>query len=115
MEELKDKLQRVLDKAHRGHRYVSDSIQYNKPEYWTVSLNGDCEDFALWIREELKKEGIYADLVLCLDENGGYHLVCSYEGYILDNRYSFVMTQQDLSNYTWISVGDSSGNWYKIT
>lgn len=107
-------LQKVLDKAHSEHSYVLDSVQYNKPEYWTIDLNGDCEDFALWCREELKKDKINADLVLCLTEQNEGHLVCSVDGWILDNRYSFVMSRDQLK-YKWISLGNPDGTWRLIT
>lgn len=107
-------LQSVLDLAHDGHRYVLDNVQYKKPEYWQVSLIGDCEDFALWCRAELANRGIQADLVLCLTETGGGHLVCSVEGYILDNRHTWVMRNDDLP-YKWISLGKPDGRWFLIS
>lgn len=106
-------LQAVLDRAHRGHRYVADAAQYQRPEHWTIALAGDCEDFALWCRQELAMQGIASDLILCLVETGEGHLVCSVEGYILDNRYKWVMRRDDLP-YTWISLGKPDGSWRAI-
>lgn len=111
--ELLSILQEVLDRAHRGHRYVSDTISRGVLEHWDISLVGDCEDFALWCRQELKKKGIDSDLVLCKTERGEWHLVCSVNGWILDNRYSFVMSR-DILNYEWISIGFPDGQWKKI-
>jgi predicted transglutaminase-like cysteine proteinase len=107
-------LQGVLDKAHRGHRYVTDPAQYSRPEHWKVSLTGDCEDFALWCRQALQALGIASDLVLCLTEAREGHLVCSVGGYVLDNRHKWVMRRDDL-DYQWISLGAPDGAWRHIT
>lgn len=107
-------LQIVLDMAHRGHEYVRDIEQYRIREHWVESLVGDCEDFALSVREMLRDESIECDLVYCLTENGGGHLVCSVDGWILDNRYPFVMRRDDLP-YTWIKLGKPDGTWLEIT
>lgn len=107
------KVRKVHSRALHGHRYVDDIKQYGEVEYWEISLVGDCEDFALWCRQELKKEGIDSDLILCLTEDGGGHLVCSVEGWILDNRRLQVVKRDSLK-YTWISLGKPDGTWYKI-
>lgn len=108
-----NRLQEVLDLAHVGHRYVRDSAQYQRPEHWQLGLTGDCEDFALWCRQELSARGIAADLVLCVIETGEGHLVCSVDGWILDNRHRFVMRRDDLP-YQWFSLGRPDGTWRAI-
>lgn len=111
---IKDTLQAVLDRAHAGHRYITDVMQYRRPEHWQLGLIGDCEDFALWCRQELAALGIEADLVLCgVVDSRGDHLVCSVDGWILDNRHRWVMARQDLP-YTWVSLGKPDGNWFEI-
>ena len=106
-------LQAVLDRAHAGHTYVLDRVQYQRPEHWQAGLVGDCEDFALWCRQELELLGIASDLVLCLTETGEGHLVCSVDGWVLDNRHKFVMRRDDLQ-YQWISLGRPDGTWRAI-
>lgn len=110
-----DKLQEALNWAHSQHVYKYDRDQYKINEYWTPNLVGDCEDFALALREHLKnKYDINSDLVFCGVNNSlGDHLVCSVEGWILDNRYKWVYDQKD-SSYTWISLGNMDGVWKKI-
>lgn len=108
-----DQLQSVLDRAHRQHEYRYDIEQFGLPEYWQEGLEGDCEDFALWCRSELAAKGIESDLVLCVTETGGGHLVCSVGGWILDNRYKWVQRRDDLP-YTWISIGRPDGKWFAI-
>ena len=107
------KLQAVLDAAHRGHRYVTDQAQYQRPEHWDTGLLGDCEDFALWCRQQLAAQGIAADLVLCRTETGAGHLVCSVAGYILDNRRTWVTSRDDLP-YVWLTLGTPDGTWHQI-
>ena len=101
---MQEMLQAVLDRAHRGHIYVTDREQYQRPEHWTAGLVGDCEDFALWCRQELSALEIEADLVYCTTETGEGHLVCSVDGWVLDNRYRWLQRRDDLP-YTWISLG----------
>jgi len=105
-------LQDVLSEAHRGHKYVTDYAQYGVEEYWTPSLVGDCEDFALWVKAELEKRGIAADLVVALTEDGEGHAVIHVGGWILDNRYKYVVSIDEL-RYTWISIG-RAGKWYDV-
>ena len=107
-------LQTVLDMAHDGHQYVRDIEQYKLREHWAESLVGDCEDFALTVREMLKDEGIDCDLVFCLTENREGHLVVNVGGWILDNRHHWVMPRDDLP-YTWVKLGRPDGTWLEIT
>lgn len=106
-------LQEVLDRARESHRYVTDREQYQRPEHWQVGLVGDCEDFALWCRQELAQRGIASDLVLCRTETGEGHLVCAVDGYVLDNRHKWVKRRDDLP-YQWVSLGKPDGTWRSI-
>ncbi|MNE56540.1 hypothetical protein D3C80_1514520 [compost metagenome] len=109
-----NQLQQVLDLAHRGHRYITDRELHGVAEHWDVTLVGDCDSFALFCRQALKARGIASDLVLCLTETDEGHLVCSVDGYILDNRYRWVQSRDSL-DYTWISLGQPDGTWRAIT
>jgi len=109
---VKSTLDGVLADVHAIHRYVSDVDQYSKREHWVADAIGDCEDFALVCKDRLKDYDVDADLVLCKTETGGTHLVCSVDGWILDNRYPQVMGKDDLP-YTWLKIG-RSGSWYAL-
>lgn len=111
---LEKMLQAVLNKAHDGHTYVTDKEQYGLEEYWTNSLVGDCEDFSIAVRELLKEINIESDLIYCKDENGEGHLVCSVDGWILDNRHKWLQRRDDLP-YTWLRLGKPDGTWYEIS
>ena len=102
----------VLAEAHRGHKYFTDDEKYQKIEHWTPDLEGDCDDFALWCKQELDNRGIDADLVECLTETEQRHLVCSVDGWVLDNRYRYLMRRDELK-YTWLKIG-RNGVWYKV-
>lgn len=111
---LYDILQDLSFEAHEKHVYVTDQEKHGSTEVWEVDLEGDCEDFALWIKRELKeRHGIESNLVQCLTENGVGHLVVSIDGWIIDNRNKWVMDKDDV-NYEWIKVGYPDGTWYKI-
>lgn len=107
-------LQQVLDRAHRGHIYVTDMQKHGVPEDWRAELVGDCDSFAMWCRDELRLLGIDTTLAFCgVDSPRGDHLVCAtLDGWVLDNRYKWVMRRDDL-NYTWISLLQD-GQWLKI-
>lgn len=106
------KLKAVQRRAQLGHRYIDDQRKHGVPEHWEIALRGDCEDYALWCRQELAKEGIESDLILCLVDGAG-HLVCSVDGWILDNRHDRVMRRDDLP-YQWLKIGKPDGKWYDI-
>ncbi len=45
--------------AMRRHIYMSDQEQYGREDVWTPSLKGDCEDYALWMRERVGGQLLY--------------------------------------------------------
>ena len=111
---MRRQLQDVLDEAHSSHVYISDKDNFGKVDHWQPGLKGDCEDFALWCRERLAAQGIESDLIFCLTELGGGHLVLSVDGNILDNRQRLVKYKDEMS-YTWLKLGQPNGIWVKIT
>tara|TARA_B110000211_G_C14056131_1_gene543453 strand:+ start:1222 stop:1614 length:393 start_codon:yes stop_codon:yes gene_type:complete len=113
-EDLEEILTTVHWEARQGHTYIPDKEQYGVREYWKVDLIGDCEDFALWCKQKLEKDyGIDTDLIFCKTETGGGHLVASVEGWILDNRYDWVLSKDDIP-YEWLKLG-RKGIWYDLT
>ena len=111
---LLNELTAVLSEAHAGHEYVTDLSLHGMLEHWDVELVGDCDSFALWCRQALKRRGIASDLVFCTTENGEGHLVCSVAGWILDNRSQWVRRRDDVP-YTWLTLGRPDGTWRAIT
>ena len=104
--------------------YVPDSAQFDRPEDWREqsgavqcgeSFSGDCDDFAmtcaylLWDRGASESD---VGIAFCKTENGVHHLVCLYQGWILDNRLDWPVAWDDVG-YSYISVMymDDPGNW----
>ena len=110
---LPERLQQVLDEAHASHHYRTDQSLYQRKDYWSANLVGDCEDFALWARKRLLEYGIKSDLIYARTERGEEHLVLSVEGWILDSRYRWLHRRDDM-RYDWISIGRPDGTWYRI-
>jgi len=112
MSVIKNTLQDVLDRAHRGHGYITDEDKHGVPEDWRIELAGDCDSFAMWCRQELRLLGIESTLVFCGVNNPlGDHLVCAtMDGWVLDNRHKWVTSRDDL-NYYWISLL-KDGEWH---
>ena len=103
----------MLDEAHASHHYRTDQSLYQRKDYWSANLVGDCEDFALWARKRLLEYGIKSDLIYARTERGEEHLVLSVEGWILDSRYRWLHRRDDM-RYDWISIGRPDGTWYRI-
>lgn len=109
-------LQKVQDSALESHVYVTDKTQYDIDDYWELSLKGDCEDYALWIQQELKQYGIESDLVIADITRDGEkysHVVVNVNGWIIDNRTDRVLPRYDVK-YDWRYIGKPDGKWYKI-
>lgn len=66
--------------AMRHHVYIADMEQYGVEDYWIPSLTGDCEDYALWMRERVGGELMYV-----LTEQGQSHIVLDVDGKIVDS------------------------------
>lgn len=104
--------------------YVGDKENYGMREHWPhprllppppTVFKGDCDDFALMCRKELRKLGIPNRLVYCIVETGGGHLVCEVQGWILDNRCYKVARRDDLP-YIWkaLSGYEEGEPWRRI-
>lgn len=93
--------------ALKNHHYISDQQQYGKDEVWTASLVGDCEDYALAMRERVGGELMYVRT-----PEGEDHVVLNVNGKIVDNqsktvyplsqmkhKHVYTLTEQHLQNY----------------
>jgi predicted transglutaminase-like cysteine proteinase len=110
--------------------YTPDRESKGMSEYWQSfdeltadiaedgKLNDDCEGFAMQCWQLCLQRSIPARIVFCKTEDGEGHLVCEVEGWILDNRYPFVMKQNELSDYgyLWIKISgyQPGGKWKEI-
>lgn len=105
--------QSVLDSTRSQHRFIHDNEQYGVGEKWTPSLVGDCEDFAMIVRDELRAMGVDASLVWAVNDRGINHVVTvTADGWVFDNRHKWIMRRDDLQ-YRWIKINHGN-NWYAI-
>jgi predicted transglutaminase-like cysteine proteinase len=54
-------------------------------------------------------------LVHCVVGDEGHHLVLEVEGWVLDNRYKWVMNRDDL-DYKWVRISgyEKGDKWHRI-
>lgn len=108
-------LQNALDKVHASFRYQSDMRTYGRPELWAIPADGvgDCEDFALLMRQELNSRGIYGTRLVYAKVNGNGHLALELDGAVMDVGSPMV---RNINNLDWefISAGDETGTWRRI-
>lgn len=92
----------------------TDQQQYGSPDFWAVAETaGDCEDYALRKRQELRALGWAPDgmdIAVCrLVTTGEYHAVLvvhTSEGdLVLDNRASTVRAWNNIPGYHWVMTG----------
>jgi predicted transglutaminase-like cysteine proteinase len=114
---------KVMDDVSNRYSAVTDLERYGKSDYWANvdesnedgQIRGDCEDFAIQIRAELKKLDIPSRLVLCQLEDGRAHMVAEADGWIFDNRRVFVVPKDSLP-YKWIKISgyEAGDKWREI-
>lgn len=63
------------------HIYISDMDQYGVEDVWIPSLKGDCEDYALWMRERVGGELMYVRT-----QQGEPHMVLIINGIFDDKK-----------------------------
>lgn len=111
-------------KANRAIRPVADIQQYRVEERWTLpsKRGGDCEDYALFKKQELIRAGFAPQQLLIatvLDRKGGSHAVLvvrtGKQDLVLDNMtgaikpwqktgYTFLRLQNPENPAQWVSV-----------
>jgi len=124
---MKQPLARKIHQQVKSHFiWTSDMENYGVPEHWRSYadeiekgdvIRDDCDAFALTcaellIRQDADKNDIY--LIFCLTETGGGHLICVYDGWVLDNRQRDIIAWDKLP-YTFIKSMQLAevGTWRK--
>lgn len=86
-----------LQETHRNalaqHQYISDQEQYGVFEYWTPSLTGDCEDYALWMQAK-----VGGTLLYVRTPEGQAHIVLEQHGFIIDNTSKFIYPRERMAH-----------------
>lgn len=106
-------LLRAVNSFWNGFRYVEDSRNWGKPDYWAcpaefLRKSGDCEDYAIVKYFTLKELGISVDrmrIVVLKDtiRNLAHAVLVVFigeEGFVLDNLSNAVLSHSRLSNYS---------------
>jgi predicted transglutaminase-like cysteine proteinase len=120
MELLYDTLKKVFEEEISRFIYKTDQAVYKMPDKWIDEKDiplipnkfiGDCEDFALACRKNLRNLNInHSRLVLCLTKEHEYHMVLEIEGWILDCLQTSVISRQK-TGYGWIMIsGENPGD-----
>lgn len=119
---LKKQLESVLNQVNAKFSYQTDQDIYGIHDYWVTasaqsSWRGDCEDHALLCQQLLREKGItHSMLLTCWTELGDYHCTLYVEGWVLDVRHPWVMSNSELvaMGYKWHKIGTEDGRWYFV-
>jgi predicted transglutaminase-like cysteine proteinase len=84
-------MEALQHKAQRHHIYIRDIDQYGVEDLWVASLKGDCEDYALWVRER-----VGGDLLMVRTQEGEMHMVLRVDDYIFDSLSTHLYKFEDM-------------------
>lgn len=115
----------VNRRINRKVRPVDDIAQYHVEDYWTLpsSRGGDCEDVALFKKQELVARGVPADRLLLatvFSKKVGAHAVLVLrldEGdFVLDSLNTRIEAWHQ-TGYTFLRMQnpDAPGSWVRVT
>ncbi len=103
-------LKNIVQSVHERFFHKKDFIVHGVVDQWNAlgqgQVFGDCEDFALTVRQELLKIGQHSRLALVKVRGSVVvnHAVLVYGGYIIDNRNSFPVPKSELPFYKFIII-----------
>lgn len=83
------RLQTIHQQALLQHHYLSDWKQYGVSEYWAASLTGDCEDYALWMKDRVGGQLLYVRT-----PDGQLHVVLQVENWVIDSASAAVYPRE---------------------
>jgi len=86
-------LQKEHFAAYKNHTYIADQAKYSKADVWTPSLNGDCEDYALYMRQR-----VGGNLLHVRTQQGEAHMVLDVDGTIVDNLSKVVYPRSEMKH-----------------
>lgn len=100
---ITSKMKKIVQDLNSRFKYKLDSEQYNSKDYWTFMdskeiINGDCEDYSLYILKKLSDDSLlkfYWKLFkrdaklhfVKVKSNNDGHCVLEFNGYFVDNNY----------------------------
>lgn len=89
-----DVVQAHHTEALSNHVYVTDEKNYGVKDKWVPSLKGDCEDYALYMKNELGA----GELLIVRTVDGELHAVLDVDGYVVDNMNRNVYKLEDMEH-----------------
>lgn len=104
-----EKLQDVHNYALSKHTYVSDVEQYGVEDKWVASLKGDCEDYALYLRN-----WIGGNLTIVRTKGGVSHMVLIVDGWVIDNLSSTIYKVEDMEHRFIARIPDTNAAMIKF-
>jgi len=126
MNQLFELLSIVFKEEINRFIYTPDQEMYRLPDKWVYEkdippisskFKGDCEDFALACRKNLRSRGINnSRLVFCLTKEHEYHMILEAGGWVLDCLQASVVRNED-TGYGWIMIsGENTGDpWRSLS
>ena len=88
-------LQALQNFAQKHHQYRSDLQQYRQTDYWQASLEGDCEDYALWLQQKLLLLAVPSELVWVWRQGQSHMVLLVADQYVMDNLQPQVLLLAD--------------------
>lgn len=88
-------LQALQNFAQKHHQYRSDQQQYRQTDYWQASLEGDCEDYALWLQQKLLLLAVPSELVWVWRQGQSHMVLLVADQYVMDNQQPQVQLLAD--------------------
>lgn len=95
-------LQQEHSWALKKHQYITDQDQYGIPNKWVASLKGDCEDYAL-----VMKNKVGGQLLYVRTPEGEAHIVLDVDGQIVDNTSAKVYPREEMKHKYVYTVKES--------
>lgn len=99
-----DKVSNLHKYYFTKHTYIADYIKYGVDDHWEANLEGDCEDYALFMYKKAKSVNVDSVMWIVRTETNELHMVLVVDGdTVVDNRFDSTKHKSDL-NYKWIAA-----------
>ena len=85
------------------HVYKTDLEKHGVSDFWEAALEGDCEDYALFMYKKAKTVGVESTMWIVRTETNELHMVLVVDDVVVDNRFNTTTLKSD-SNYKWIAA-----------
>ena len=122
----RDQLDKMVSKLFQDFVYTPDQTQFGKREDWRVperqedgKYHGDCDDFALLLRQQLMDMGEDSEIIFCMVptmEGPRGHAVLHYKSYLADCSNLWTFQKSDRPLWTWLKMSSPDlKTWRSLT